>query len=138
MSMRSRVVPIEESAESLNTLPCPEVDPNARPGSVPDLRQIRAGHTYVVICSGPDRGTTFALDGYAVVGRHALCDVVLDDITVSRHHAEVERSGGKYTIADLRSLNGTYVNGERVEQAVLTSGDAIQIGRFRLVFVARD
>jgi pSer/pThr/pTyr-binding forkhead associated (FHA) protein len=104
---------------------------------LPDLCRLRAGHAYLIVCSGPARGTAFTLDGYAVVGRHALCDIVLDDITVSRHHAEVERDGEKFTIADLRSLNGTYVNGERVEQAELTSGDALQIGRFRLVFVSR-
>ncbi len=71
------------------------------------------------------------------VGRHPDCDIVLDDMTVSRTHAELRRTGDRITITDLGSLNGTYVNREPVDHAALADGDTIWIGKYRLSFRAR-
>jgi pSer/pThr/pTyr-binding forkhead associated (FHA) protein len=69
-------------------------------------------------------------------GRHADSDIVLDDITVSQHHAEFRRENSKFQVVDVDSFDGTYVNCELVDSAVLTNGDEIQMGKFRLVFLA--
>ena len=69
-------------------------------------------------------------------GRHPDSDIFLDDVTVSRRHAEFHRDWGTFTVRDVGSLNGTYVNRERVEAATLSNGDEVQIGKFRLVFIA--
>ena len=70
-------------------------------------------------------------------GRHPESDIFLDDITVSRRHAEIERQAdGRWSIRDVGSLNGTYVNRERIEEAVLSAGDEVQIGKFKLVYLA--
>ena len=70
------------------------------------------------------------------VGRHPESEIFLDDITVSRRHAEFGREGASYVVKDVGSLNGTYVNRERIEEVTLTSGDEVQIGKFKLVFLA--
>jgi pSer/pThr/pTyr-binding forkhead associated (FHA) protein len=85
---------------------------------------------------GPNAGSKFFLDtDVTEVGRHPDSSIFLDDITVSRRHAELRRSGTAFSLSDVGSLNGTYVNRERVEQAELRSGDEIQIGKFKLVFL---
>jgi hypothetical protein len=81
-------------------------------------------------------GSGFVIGDDATVGRHPMCDVVLDDITVSRRHAEFRRLGDVYQITDFGSLNGTYVNGERIDETTLAPGDELQIGKFRFVFLA--
>ena len=81
-------------------------------------------------------GTGFVIGDDAIVGRHPTSDVVLEDITVSRRHAEFRRIGDVYQLTDLGSLNGTYVNGDRVDETTLAAGDELQIGRFRFVFLA--
>jgi pSer/pThr/pTyr-binding forkhead associated (FHA) protein len=68
-------------------------------------------------------------------GRHADSDIVLDDITVSQHHAEFRRENRKFQVVDVDSFDGTYVNRELVDSAVLANGDEIQMGKFRLVFL---
>jgi len=69
------------------------------------------------------------------VGRHDESLIVLDDVSVSRHHAVFTRTAsGRVTVRDLNSLNGTYVNGQRVEEAILRSGDEVQIGKFKMIF----
>jgi len=81
----------------------------------------------------------FALTGEeALVGRATEAAVVLDDVTVSRQHAKLSREGAKWRVKDLRSLNGTYVNKERVESKELKDGDELQIGKFRFVFVSPE
>ena len=65
-----------------------------------------------------------------------LADIFLDDVTVSRRHAEFLREGSEFTVRDLASLNGTYFDGQRIEQVVLTDGAEVQIGKFRLTFFA--
>ena len=74
--------------------------------------------------------------GMTAFGRHPDSEIMLDDITVSRRHADIVRQGDQYSVRDAGSLNGTYVNLERVDDAVLHQGDEVQIGKFRLVFFA--
>ena len=86
---------------------------------------------------GPNAGARFLLDhDVTTSGRHPDSDIFLDDVTVSRRHAEFHRDGATFTVRDVGSLNGTYVNRERVEAATLASGDEVQIGKFRLVLIA--
>ena len=68
-------------------------------------------------------------------GRHPNSDIFCDDITVSRRHAEFRRQNSEFQVVDVGSLNGTYVNREPVQSAVLANGDEIQIGKFRLLFL---
>jgi len=70
------------------------------------------------------------------VGRHPNADIFLDDVTVSRRHAEFLRNGRTFQVKDLGSLNGTYFDGERIDLAVLTDGSEVQVGKFRLTFYA--
>lgn len=97
---------------------------------------LSAGTARLVIRRGPNASAGFLLDQpVAAAGRHTDCEIVLDDFTVSRHHAEFRRdAGGQFQIADTGSLNGTYVNHKPIDQVTLHNGDEIQIGKFRLVF----
>lgn len=101
------------------------------------LAELEPGQACLIVRRGPAAGTKFVLDKESLsVGRHNQSDIFLNDITVSRHHAEIHREGRGYNVADLGSLNGTYVNRERVDKADLSSGDELQIGKFRLLFLA--
>ncbi len=89
----------------------------------------------VLVKRGPNAGSRFMLDADVTgAGRHPDSDIFLDDITVSRRHAEILRQGGAFVVKDVGSLNGTYLNRERIEEAQLHNGDELQIGKFRLVF----
>jgi hypothetical protein len=104
--------------------------------SLSDLRI--EGPALVVRAGGGRAGETFALQGDRVaVGRSPECEIFLDDVTVSRRHAELEREGDTFTIRDLGSLNGTYVNRRRIESVVLQDDDEVQIGKYRLTFLQR-
>jgi len=95
------------------------------------------GQGILVIMRGPGAGSRFALDRDIVsAGRHPESDIFLDDVTVSRRHAEILRRGEGYAVRDVGSLNGTYLNRERIEEAPLANGDEVQVGRFKLVFLA--
>lgn len=84
---------------------------------------------------GPSAGARFLLDAErTVAGRSTQADVFLDDVTVSRKHAEFVREGGHFVVRDIGSLNGTYVNRQRIDQAALRAGDEVQIGKYRLTF----
>ncbi len=88
-----------------------------------------------IVRSGPFAGARYLLDtDVTTIGRHPDADIFFDDVTVSRRHAEVTRRGTAFQIADQRSLNGTYVNGERVDRADLVNGTEVRIGKFRLTF----
>ncbi len=90
----------------------------------------------LLVRDGAQAGARFLLDrDVTTAGRHPDGDIFLDDVTVSRRHAEFHRDGTRFTVRDLGSLNGTHLNQERVQSAVLTSGDEIRIGKFRLVFI---
>jgi pSer/pThr/pTyr-binding forkhead associated (FHA) protein len=95
------------------------------------------GAALLVVKRGPNTGSQFALTQPVMsAGRHPESDIYLDDITVSRRHAEFRSEAGQFCIVDVGSMNQTYVNREPVDSAVLASGDEIQIGRVRLVFFA--
>ncbi|WP_300605492.1 FHA domain-containing protein [Trebonia sp.] len=97
------------------------------------------GTALLVVLRGPNAGSRFLLDDdFTSTGRHPDSDIFLDDVTVSRRHAEFYRSGDHFTVRDVGSLNGTYVNRERIEEAGLVGGDEVQIGKFRLLFLTRS
>jgi hypothetical protein len=100
------------------------------------LDDLPPGVGLLVLRRGPNAGSSYRLESpTTTAGRHPDSDIFLDDITVSRRHAVIERSGDGFTVRDAGSLNGTYVNRDRVEKAELRTGDELQIGRFRLSFV---
>lgn len=104
------------------------------------LDDVKVGQALLVVVKGPNAGSRYMLDGpVARVGRHPESEIFLDDITVSRRHAEFRvDDAGQFTVKDAGSLNGTYVNRERVDEVELVTGDEVQIGRFRMVFYAGE
>jgi len=100
------------------------------------VEALPSGCALLVVKRGPNAGSRFLLDQPTTsAGRHPESDIFLDDVTVSRRHAEFRREGGEFVVVDVGSLNGTYVNREPVDTAVLAGGDEVQIGKFRLVFL---
>ena len=94
------------------------------------------GSALLVVKRGPNAGSRFLLDAdITTAGRHPESDIFLDDVTVSRRHAEFAREADGFVVRDVGSLNGTYLNRERLETASLTGGDEVQIGKYRLVFL---
>src|SRR4051794_19242775 len=101
------------------------------------VEALRPGTALLVVLRGPNTGARFLLDDDQVMsGRHPDSDIFLDDVTVSRKHAVFQRAEKGFVVRDVGSLNGTYVNRELVDEAVLKTGDEVQIGKFRLVFYA--
>ena len=99
------------------------------------IEALPSGAALLIVRSGPTAGARYLLDAdVTTVGRHPEADIFFDDVTVSRRHAEVTREGSAFEIVDQRSLNGTYVNGERVDRATLVNGAEVRIGKFRLNF----
>jgi len=99
--------------------------------------ELEGGRGVLIVKRGPNAGSKFFIDtDSTMIGRHPDSDIFLDDVTVSRKHAEIRRSDGGFGVVDVGSLNGTYVNRERVEEASLASGDEIQVGKFKLIFLA--
>ncbi len=95
------------------------------------------GSALLIVRRGPNAGARFLLDtNVTTAGRHPDADIFLDDVTVSRRHAQFLRDGAEFSVRDLGSLNGTYLNGERLDSSALTDGDEVQIGKFRLTFFA--
>jgi pSer/pThr/pTyr-binding forkhead associated (FHA) protein len=96
-----------------------------------------AGHALLIVKRGYEEGSRFLLDTeVTTVGRHPKADIFLDDVTVSRRHAEFVRTGKNFKVRDLASLNGTYYNGSRVDEVLLEDGSEIQVGKFKLSFYA--
>jgi len=94
-----------------------------------------AGSALLVVQRGPNAGARFLLDAErTTAGRHPGSDIFLDDVTVSRKHAEFVRRQDQFVVRDVGSLNGTYVLRDRIDEAVLRDGDEVQIGKFRMVF----
>ena len=103
---------------------------------VSGVEGLPAGSALLVVKRGPNAGSRFLLDQPTTsAGRHPDSDIFLDDVTVSRRHAEFRLESGEFQVVDVGSLNGTYVNREPVDAAVLANGDEVQIGKFRLVFL---
>lgn len=101
------------------------------------IAALPSGSALLVVRRGPNTGARFLLDtDVTVVGRHPDADIFLDDVTVSRKHAEFVRHRTAFEVKDLSSLNGTYFDGVRIETALLSDGAEVQIGKFRLTFYA--
>jgi pSer/pThr/pTyr-binding forkhead associated (FHA) protein len=99
------------------------------------IAALPSGSALLVVHRGPNLGARFLLDqDISVAGRHPDADIFLDDVTVSRKHAEFHRSGSQFSVRDLGSMNGIFVNGERVDKANLEAGTEVLIGKFRLTF----
>ncbi|WP_409473316.1 FHA domain-containing protein [Streptomyces sp. HC307] len=121
-------------AEATGQTPMPLLSPEAQAA----VDALPLGSALLVVRRGPNSGSRFLLDSdLTTAGRHPQSDIFLDDVTVSRRHVEFRRSpDGSFTVADVGSLNGTYVNRERIDQVALSNGDEVQIGKYRLVFYA--
>ncbi len=101
-----------------------------------DLEELPEGIGAVIVDRGPNAGSRFLLENVmTAAGRHPESEIFLDDVTVSRRHAVFERRAEGYVLRDVGSLNGTYVNGDRVDEYELRNGDEVQIGRYRLLFL---
>lgn len=102
------------------------------------VEALPSGAALLVVRRGPDQGARFLLDqASTVAGRHPAVDIFLDDVTVSRRHAEFTRKGTTFFVADLGSLNGTYCDGTRIVGArELADGDEVQVGKYRFTFFA--
>ncbi len=112
------------------------------PGNDDDLKinlaDLPADRGVLLVRSGPQAGLRVRLtDSVTHLGRHPESEVYLDDITVSRRHVEVERRDGGYVVRDVGSLNGTYVNQQRIDgETPIVNGDELQVGKFKLMFLA--
>ena len=117
--------------------PVTDADPGLSAQDQATVDALRQGTALLVVLRGHNTGARFLLDSDEVSsGRHPDSDIFLDDVTVSRKHATFRREGADFLVRDGGSLNGTYVNRERIVETVLKTGDEVQIGKFRLVFYA--
>ncbi|MBC2874111.1 FHA domain-containing protein [Streptomyces sp. TYQ1024] len=110
--------------------------PSLSPEAQAAVEALPMGSALLVVRRGPNSGSRFLLDGeVTTAGRHPQSDIFLDDVTVSRRHVEFRRGqDGGFSVTDVGSLNGTYVNREQIDSVVLSNGDEVQIGKYRLVF----
>ena len=134
---------VPAASETTRVIIVPEEDPRTLEISAEDadaLSTLPAGNALLIVTRGPDVGARYLLDKEVVTaGRSPKSDIFLDDITVSRHHAEFGMGEGQVTLMDKGSLNGTYVNRTLVDQgAVLRPGDEVQIGKFRMLFFVSE
>ncbi|GAA3982348.1 FHA domain-containing protein [Thermobifida alba] len=127
------------STISISGIQALEAEADSVEDAAPDTAAVEAlppGTALLVVKRGPNAGSRFLLDkDLTTAGRHPNSDIFLDDVTVSRRHVEFYRRGGSFGVRDVGSLNGTYVNRERIDEAELGGGDEIQIGKFRLVLL---
>ncbi|AQA25879.1 pSer/pThr/pTyr-binding forkhead associated (FHA) protein [Rhodococcus sp. PvR044] len=122
-------------ADFLNELDSTTAAPQAAE-QVSGVEGLPAGSALLVVKRGPNAGSRFLLDQPTTsAGRHPDSDIFLDDVTVSRRHAEFRQDQNEFQVVDVGSLNGTYVNREPVDSATLVNGDEVQIGKFRLVYL---
>ena len=120
----------DELGETTMSLPPEELDEEGK------AQQEPRGPALVVRAGGGRAGESFETAGpRTLIGRSPDCDVFLDDVTVSRRHAEIVREEGAFVIRDLGSLNGTFVNRHRIESSVLSADDEVQIGKYRMTFL---
>jgi len=128
-----------ETTMSFNAVPAADAVDVAEGGLAPaDQAAVEAlpeGSALLVVQRGPNTGARFLLDAErTTAGRRPESDIFLDDVTVSRKHAEFLRRDRQFVVRDVGSLNGTYVHRDRIDEAVLRPGDEVQIGKYRLVF----
>ena len=99
------------------------------------LKKILPGKRGLLVIKGPNIGDEFYIEkDEFIIGRSPESDVLLDDITVSRKHALLKKDGDDYILLDAGSLNGSYLNGNIVEEAILSNGDRIQIGKYIFIY----
>ena len=131
-----RIPGIGESVEPLTEAEA-DADATLSAQDQATVEALRHGTALLVVLRGPNAGARFLLDADDVsTGRHPDSDIFLDDVTVSRKHAIFRRVGDDFQVRDVGSLNGTYVNRVRIDEATLMTRDEVQIGKFRLVFYA--
>ncbi|TIC86430.1 FHA domain-containing protein [Nocardioides sp. GY 10127] len=132
--------PVGDSTATITLGGDPRVETSDRALNPVDAKAVDGlpvGHALLVVQRGPGSGSRFLLDADTVTaGRHPSSEIFLDDVTVSRKHAVFERTGPTFTVSDVGSLNGTYVNRDRIDKVQLNDGDEVQIGKFRLMFFA--
>jgi len=123
---------------TMSFLPESHADAGGNDDLIPAV-ELEGGKAVLIVKKGPDAGAKFLLDKDLITcGRASSCDIFLDDVTVSRKHALIRREDQRFAISDWGSLNGTFLNRNRVDTAPLVNGDEIQIGKFRLVFFTDD
>lgn len=99
------------------------------------IKALPSSSALLIAHTGANQGARFLVDqDETTVGRHPEADIFLDDVTVSRRHVKINRSDTRFEVEDLGSLNGTYVNHDRVDRHTLNTGDEVQVGKFRLTF----
>ncbi|MFL6061710.1 MAG: FHA domain-containing protein [Marmoricola sp.] len=138
-ALESSAVPAETTATITFGVatPRPEADEMLNEADAAAADALPAGSALLIVQRGPGAGSRYLLDTDVVsAGRHPESEIFLDDITVSRRHVEFRREGGTYSVHDVGSLNGTYVNRDRIDDALLQNGDEVRIGKYRLVFFA--
>lgn len=114
-----------------------ELEESASAEELAAIAALPSASALLIVRRGPTVGARFLLDAnVTVAGRHPDAEIFLDDVTVSRRHAEIVRTDGAFTIRDLDSLNGTYLEGERVSDGQLVDGSEVQIGKYRMTFFA--
>ncbi len=130
-------LPSERSETTVAFVPVDDRGESPDEESAVTLVEVPHGTSTLVVKRGPTVGSSYMLKSQVTrAGRHPESDIFLDDITVSRRHAEFTRGAdGRMVVRDVGSLNGTYVNRERIEEHVLEAGDEVQIGKFKLVYL---
>jgi FHA domain/zinc-ribbon domain len=121
--------------------PASETTQTLQPGEIDELAEHEdfglEGPALVVRAGGGRAGESFRPAGARTrIGRSPDCDVFLDDVTVSRNHAVLIEENGKFSVEDQGSLNGTFVNRKRIDRAPLEEGDELQVGKYRMTFIA--
>lgn len=143
MSEHGPVDPHNESASETTNIALPSMNKASEPSVIYTLsedeknavRALPSGSALLIAHSGPNKGARFLLDtDESIAGRHPNAEIFLDDVTVSRRHAKFTRKGETFLLSDIGSLNGTYINGDRIDEIQLNSGVQVQIGKFRLNF----
>lgn len=126
-----------DDIDETNFIPAVDADTEEMsPGDLATVGSLPVGNAMLLVQRGPEAGSRFLLDQDSVTaGRHPDSDIFLDDISVSRRHATFARQGGGYVVSDMGSLNGTYVNRDRIEGSIpLSGGDEVQLGKYRLIY----
>ncbi|GAB2672834.1 FHA domain-containing protein [Thalassiella azotivora] len=128
-----------DTTMTFSTVPAAESEAAAESGLSQDesaaVDALPLGSALLVVQRGPNSGARFLLDSErTTVGRHPDSNIFLDDVTVSRKHAEFVRDGQGFRVRDVGSLNGTYVNRDRVDDVPLRSGDEVQVGKYRMTY----
>ena len=130
-------VPTGDTTKTIPAVVDDQTGVNLSPADEAAVHALPQGSALLIVQRGPNAGSRFLLDhDVTTAGRHADSDIFLDDISVSRRHVQFLRTPEGIRVKDLGSLNGTYINRELVDEALLQPEDEVQIGKFRLVYYA--